>query len=276
MEEYTLDIVKEGRQTYVVLPFDARKQYNQPKGTLYVQATLNGVPHRSKLVSLGEGRQALFLNAALRKTLGLGSASAQLTASFAGGAHTFGPLTTPEGLVEASASGDGLSLLAGLTTRTSCRSYTGEKVDAKHIATILNAGFCAPSAHNKRPWQFVVVESRPTLDKIAAVGTYTKMLAGAPLGIVVCADTMLQGMEEWWLVDCAAAIQNMLLCAHGLALGAVWCGVGKGSALRKSITALCTLPGGIVPMAVLAIGHPKETKQPTPRFEEGKVHYEKW
>ena len=96
------------------------------------------------------------------------------------------------------------------------------------------------------------------------------------MAIVVCGDGVRQSAEEFILEDGAAAIQNMLLAAHGLGLGAVWCGVWRGSGLRQACIDLLGLPPKVLPMGLVALGHPAEGKQQPPRYVPGRVHWEQW
>lgn len=134
-----------------------------------------------------------------------------------------------------------------------------------------------PLCHQQAPLALCVVKNRQVLTALAAASPYAKMLATAPLAIVVCGDGVVQGMAEFLLEDCAAATQNILLAAHSLGLGAVWCGVKQGHTFYKEITAQLGLPAKVHPAAVIALGYPAQPPQTErPRFEECKVHTEKW
>lgn len=273
METYTLPLVRAQSSTYVVLPFDARAASGREKGTLYVQGTLNGVPYRGRLTSLGGGQQALFVTKAMQQQAGIGgdTETVALTAELVPEERAL--LTQPGVVAEG-----GMDVLRAITTRRSARQYTEQPVSQKAVTTLLNAGFCAPSASNKRPWHFVVVRERATLEQLAAVSPYAKMMRTAPLALVVCGDAMLQGIEELLLEDCAAAVQSMLLAAHGMGLGAVWCGITRRGGRRAQLAALLGLPAKVVPAAMLAVGHPANAQNtvPRPRFDETKVHFETW
>ena len=83
----------------------------------------------------------------------------------------------------------------------------------------------APSACNKQPWHFVVINDREILDQIPQFSPYASMVKQAPLAIVVCGclDKTLEGIEqEFWIQDCSAATENILLMGHDLGLGGVW------------------------------------------------------
>lgn len=112
----------------------------------------------------------------------------------------------------------GMDVLTAITTRRSMRKFTDRRISETVLNTVLNAGFCAPSAHNLRPWHFVVIKEKGPLSALAQASVYAKMLPAADCGIVVCGDESIQKIRELLLADCFAAVENMLLCAHGLGL----------------------------------------------------------
>ncbi len=99
----------------------------------------------------------------------------------------------------------------------------------------------------------------------------------APLAIIPCCDTgnlKFEGM--FWIQDMSAAIQNMLLEAEHLDLGTCWCGVYPRPELVEKITEILHLPAGIIPVAVIALGHPSEKKASPERFITERIHYDRW
>lgn len=169
-----------------------------------------------------------------------------------------------------------MDVITAIRTRRSIRRYTGEVIGDEDLRTLLDAGFCAPSASNKRPWHFLVIKDEAALGKIAEAHPYAKMVPSAGCCIVVCGDPAIQGAMGLLVEDCSAAIQNILLAAHGLDLGAVWCGIYVGDERYKEFAKLLGLPPGMVPVGLIAVGHPAESKPATDRFDESRVHYETW
>lgn len=166
-----------------------------------------------------------------------------------------------------------------IMTRTSIRAYTEEAVSDSLIETMLKAAMAAPTAVNIQPWRFVVIKERATLDSLAANIRGMRMAPGAPLGIAVCGDmsVALKGeAREYWVQDASAATENLLLAAHALDLGAVWCGVYPIRQSVDYVSQLLSLPDSIVPLNVVIIGHPAESPEPKDKWKPENIHYEKW
>ncbi len=160
--------------------------------------------------------------------------------------------------------------------RRSIRAYTSEPVGDDAVRKLLEAAMAAPSAAATDPWRFVVVRNRAILTRIADALPYGKMMGGAALGIVVCGDLEAAHDKQlsYLLQDCAAAIENLLLCAHVLGLGACWLGVHPREQRVKSLQEILGLPEKVIPVACIAIGHSAETKEPRTRFNPDYVRFE--
>jgi len=162
--------------------------------------------------------------------------------------------------------------------RRSIRVFLPGEVSDEQVKTLLEAAMSAPSAVAKDPWRFVVVRKKETLKKIADALPNGKMLSDAAVGIVVCGDIEAAHDKQlsYMLQDCAAAIENLLLAAHILGLGACWLGVHPRENRIKAIKEILGLPENIIPVSVVAVGKPGETKEPRTRYKAEKVHYERW
>ena len=102
------------------------------------------------------------------------------------------------------------------------------------------------------------------------------MLKDAPLAIVVCGDERLERYKGFWVQDCSAATQNLLLAAHAVGLGAVWLGVYPVQQRVAKTQDLLGLPEGVIPLAIIAVGHPAERKPPADRYDASRVHRNSW
>ncbi|OFX83820.1 MAG: NADH dehydrogenase [Bacteroidetes bacterium GWF2_33_16] len=169
-----------------------------------------------------------------------------------------------------------MEILEGIITRRSIRKYTNQKVNSDQVQTLIKAGMYAPSAQNQQPWHFIVITDQVILAKIATIHPYAKMLTEAPLGIMVCGDETLELSTGYWVVDCSAATQNILLAAHGLGLGAVWLGLHPREERKQAIRDLFKLPKHIQPLSLISIGYPNEHKHTPDRFKPERIHYNIW
>jgi nitroreductase len=159
--------------------------------------------------------------------------------------------------------------------RRSIRAYKTEPVSHAAVLKLLEAAMAAPSAGASDPWRFVVITNRGMLQKLAEALPYGKMLASAPLGIVVSGniETAHDKQVSYLLQDCAAAIENLLLCAHVLGLGACWLGVHPREQRVRSVRKILNLPENIIPVSCISIGYPAETKHPRTRFNPDYVTF---
>ena len=169
-----------------------------------------------------------------------------------------------------------MDTLEAIFTRRSIRLYTGQPVPADFTATLLRAGMQAPSAGNQQAWQFLVLTERSRLDALAEVLPYGKMLTAAPLGLIVCGDLEREKSKGYWVQDCSAATQNILLAAHALGLGAVWLGVYPREQRVLDVRRLLGIPESAIPLCAIAIGYPAEQKERADRYDAEKVHHNGW
>ena len=169
--------------------------------------------------------------------------------------------------------------IKNIMTRTSVRKYTNESVSKANIETMLRAGMAAPTAVNKQPWHFVVVTDREQLNALAAANRGTGMAAKAPLAIVVCGDMQktLSGVGQgFWVQDCSAATENILLAANALGLGGVWTGLYPNEDRANAVRDIVKAPEHIVPLCVIVIGHPADNPTPKNKWKPENVSYNKF
>ena len=169
-----------------------------------------------------------------------------------------------------------MEIIDGIITRRSIRKYTNQNVGDEIVQQLLKAGMYAPSASNQQPWHFIVINDKNILHKISEIHPYAKMLVGAQLAILVCGDEMLELSHGYWVVDCSAATQNILLAAHGLGLGAVWLGLHPREERKQAIRELFNLPPYIQPLSLISVGYPNESKEIPNRYKPERIHYNAW
>ena len=148
----------------------------------------------------------------------------------------------------------------------------------KEIHTLLEAAMAAPSAVAKDPWRFVVMRDRTILTQVASVLPNGGMLAEAAVGVMVCGDLEAAHDRQlsYLLQDCSAAIENLLLAAHVLGLGACWLGVHPREDRIRNVSRILNLPANVIPVSGIAIGWPGETKEARTRYNATFVHRDRW
>lgn len=163
-----------------------------------------------------------------------------------------------------------------ILSRRSIRRYKDEKIDPDSVKKIIRAAMYAPSAVNKRPWNFIIIEDKLQMGKVMEIHPNSKMLRYASHAILICGDENLQHDDGYWIADCGAATQNLLLAAHGMGIGACWIGIYPRIQRMKDISSIFKLPAHIKPFALVSLGYPDETKDIPERYEEEKVFFELW
>lgn len=169
--------------------------------------------------------------------------------------------------------------LETIFNRTSIRSYSDQKVEKDQIMTLLKAGMSAPSAVNKQPWEFIVIDDKDLMGKISDEFKNAGMVKKASCAIIVCGDmnlTLGGDVQEFWVQDCSAATENILLAAHSLGLGAVWCGVYPNPERVEALKNLLSLPDNIVPLNIIPIGVREKEQEPKDKWKEDRIHWNKW
>ncbi len=172
-------------------------------------------------------------------------------------------------------------VINNIMTRSSVRSYTSEKVDTQSIETLLKAGMAAPTAGNRQPWELVVVTEREILDSFPVIVPASGMSAKSQLAIVVCgvpSKSFAPPLDEYWVQDCSAVTQNILLAAHGMGLGAVWCGAYPNDVKNRvqKMRDLLGLPETVTALSIIVIGHPDKEPVIKNKWKPEKVHYNRY
>ena len=170
-------------------------------------------------------------------------------------------------------------MLETIMTRTSIRQYTDQPVEKEKIEAMLRAGMAAPTAVNAQPWHFVVVSDKAKLGELAAANPRAGMLKSAPLAIVVCGD-MSKAMEgkgrQFWIQDCSAATENILLAGHAQGLGAVWTALYPMEERIQPVSEALKLPDTLIPLCTVVIGYPAEQPEPKDKWKPENVSYNEY
>ncbi len=170
------------------------------------------------------------------------------------------------------------SVIDCIMTRASVRNYTDEQVSDSIVNEILRAGMAAPTAANQQPWHFVVVNEQNLKDSITAAFEYTKMVEHCSFAVVVCGDmdNLFEGDIPdggFWVEDCSAASENMLIAAHALGVGGVWCGIYPLKDREQRLREILNLPSNLTPLNVMAFGYPAQPVAPKDKWAPAKIHY---
>jgi nitroreductase len=169
-----------------------------------------------------------------------------------------------------------MDTLEAIHTRRSIRVYQNKPVAEETINKLLAAAMAAPSARNQQSWEFIVVTNRDVLDQISTINPNAQMAERSPLAILVCGNLQRETAPGYWVVDCAAAVQNILLCAHALGLGAVWTGTYPNEERMDGYTELFHLPEHVLPHTLVVIGYPAEQPPHQDRYQPARIHYNGW
>ncbi len=199
-------------------------------------------------------------------------------------AHKSGELAGAVGSEVVTGIGEGINdtmdekhaaLLDAIGSRASVRKFDASKeIDDATVEKLLRAAMSAPSAMDRRPWAFVAVRDAAKLKALADRSPYARIDNGARLVICVCGEN--GGADDgFWVQDCAAASQNVLLAAHALGLGAVWTGVFPGERVGI-VREILGIPETHTPLNLIVIGHPAENPKPKDKWNPGAVHYDNW
>lgn len=162
-----------------------------------------------------------------------------------------------------------------ILARRSIRKYTDQPVPREILETLLKAAMAAPTAMNAQPWEFVVITEQKTLAALRGSLIFAKM--NAPAAICVLGSERMQKNKtgsRFWVQDCSAATENILLAATALGLGSVWVGVHPVTIFTRAVAKVLNLPDGVTPLNLIFVGYPAETKEPRTQYEEQRVHWE--
>ena len=168
-------------------------------------------------------------------------------------------------------------VMNNILTRASVRRYQNKPVEEEKVEKMLRAAMAAPTAVDKRPWHFVVVNERAVLDELG--GQRGGMLKSAPLAIVICGNMnkALGGDgRDFWIQDTSAATENLLLAAHALGLGAVWSGAYPIKPRCEEIARVLNLPEHLIPLDIVVIGYPEGEVKPKDKWDESNISYNKF
>lgn len=166
--------------------------------------------------------------------------------------------------------------MSSIFTRKSVRKYKNRQVSDEIVTYLLKAAMQAPSAGNEQPWEFIVLRDKKTMKNLMDVHPYSGMLPSADVAIVVCGNRSREVFEGYWVQDCSAATENILLAAEEKEVGAVWLGVYPLEERIEGVKRLLGLPENVIPLSIVPVGYPDENRTAPDRFKKDRIHYETW
>jgi nitroreductase len=166
--------------------------------------------------------------------------------------------------------------LKEILERRSIRKYLELPVSEGDIEKLLRAAMAAPSAGNQQPWEFILIKDRKIMAGITKFHPYSQMLNEAALAIVICADLDKEKHVGYWVQDCSAATENILIEAQHLGLGSVWLGIYPREDRVKGLKELLNLPERVMPLSIVSLGYPAVKKDPSDRYDKLRIHINKW
>lgn len=164
-------------------------------------------------------------------------------------------------------------MLDVILSRQSVRKYRdSEKVKKEDVSDLLKAAMQAPSAGNEQPWQFIVIDDDTVIRDLSKSQPYAPFLKDVHTAILVCGDTSLEQFKGFWIIDCSAATQNILLAAHAKGLGAIWLGIHPIDERVEATRQICKLPDTLIPVSLIPLGYSDEKRDVALRYDEKRVH----
>lgn len=158
--------------------------------------------------------------------------------------------------------------------RVSVRKYQEKSVEKEKITKMLRAAMAAPSACNQQPWEYYVVTNKEKIKELSLTSPYAGCAADAPLVLVACyRDSEGIVAPSYREIDLSASVENLLLEADELGLGAVWIGIAPQEERMADVRAVINLPDCLHAFALIACGYPKEERAQQDRFDENRIHY---
>lgn len=170
-----------------------------------------------------------------------------------------------------------MDAMEALFSRGSIRKYATGLITEEVLREVLEAAMSAPSAGNQQPWHFIIINDRKILEEVPTFHPHSQMLREASVAILVCGDLKLEKHVGYWVQDCAAATENLLLAVHAKGLGAVWLGIFPREERVGGLRKLLSIPDHVIPFSLIPVGFPAESKPLRPdRYNAIKIHHNHW
>ncbi len=166
-----------------------------------------------------------------------------------------------------------------IQSRASVRQFTTQKPSEEQIETLLRCAFSAPTAMNRQPWHFIVIDEPALLKQIGETFPYSRVANNCQVCFIPCGDLTLamEGTAQaFWVQDVSAATMNLLNAAHSMGLGAVWTGLYPDEPRLALLKSLLGLPEHIMPLCIVPVGYPAEQPEVKNKYKAERIHRNQW
>lgn len=166
-----------------------------------------------------------------------------------------------------------MELRDAMLKRRSVRKFLPDQIPDDKIDILMEYAMSGPSAHNKRPWEFYIIKNQEVQEKLRTATKYTNMIS--PLDIVVVGNTnrvLPKEFSDFWIQDCSASIENILLGATDMGIGTCWCGLYPNMDGVKKVQEVLGLDESIIPLGLIHLGYPVEEPQPRTQYDKNNIH----
>ncbi len=172
--------------------------------------------------------------------------------------------------------GFNMDAIEAIRTRRSVRNYNDKSISEDIIKKLIKAAISSPSAGNQQPWHFIIIDDKSIIDKVPKFHKNANFITQANKAILVCSDLDLEKFKGYWMLDCSAATQNILIAARAYGLGSCWLGIYPRKDRIEKLRDILDIPNSIVPFCLIALGYSDEEQKKIERFDNRRVHYNKW
>jgi len=170
---------------------------------------------------------------------------------------------------------DAYDVMPYILQRRSIRRYQDRPVEPEKLELLLRAAMAAPTAANSRPREYIVVTEPEILDKLRAKLMFARY--NAPAAIVVCGNPKIgnnSAGKRYWVQDCSAAMENILIAAAGVDLGSVWIGLHPLPSVVGVVRKILAIPEAVTPLGMAYVGYPAELHPPHARYDARRVYWQ--
>lgn len=169
-------------------------------------------------------------------------------------------------------------ILENINSRSSTRVFNDKKISVNDLKLIIKSAFSAPSACNLQPWEYMIITDDDKVKDMKNIHEYAGMFETATAGILVCGnlEKIIPSHREFWVQDCSAATQNILLAANALGISSVWTGIYPVEERCEKLKEYFNMPENIMPFALIALGYSDNENNVMDKYDENKIHLNNW